>query len=319
MIKVGFIGVGNISPAHLNFLKTRPDVKIQALCDIKPETLADKVSKYGGTPYIYFSEMLEKEKLDAVWICTPPQVRKEPLLLCAQKGIPVFCEKPAERNLDVALEISKELKKLNAKVQIGYVFRAMYIIQELKKLFKTDKICLLNSIYTSDMSLSRSMPSWFFDKALSGGALIDQATHNLDLMRYLLGEVSSVCGYSQNPVTQKTNDYTVEETFSIGFKFKSGVLASHIHSWVSESWRDEMIILGTKRCYRLNLFAGKLVVEEGGTKYTITQDNNKMYWYQNEIFLNNVINKTWKNVPCKYEDAVKTLKLTLQCDKKVAK
>jgi predicted dehydrogenase len=92
MIRVACIGTGGISATHLRYLASRADVTIAALCDIDEENLAGRCKEFGGQPFSDFRVMLDKVPLDAVWVCTPQQVRREPLLACAQHRLPVFCE-----------------------------------------------------------------------------------------------------------------------------------------------------------------------------------------------------------------------------------
>ena len=78
MIKIGFIGTGGISGAHMKCLQHRKDVKIAALCDINREQALKRQKEFGGDVFADFNEKLDTMKPDAVWICTPPSVRREP-------------------------------------------------------------------------------------------------------------------------------------------------------------------------------------------------------------------------------------------------
>lgn len=318
MIKVGCIGTGGISGVHLRYLKKRDDVKIVALCDVKEENLEQHQKEFGGQGFTDFHEMLERTKLDAVWLCTPPQVRREPLLACADRGIPVFCEKPVERSLDRAEEIAVELKERAAHVQIGYVFRSMPVVKRLRDEMADDKIHLVQSFYGCNISLTRGMPAWFYDKELSGGALVDQATHNLDLLRTLIGEVTDVRGFASNPVCSKEKGYTVDEVIALSFLFENGAAGGHVHTWVGDGWRNEILLIGRKRVYRLDLSRGVLTVDEGNESRTFRQDQGRMFEYQDARFLEMVVSGDWSSNPCDYSDGVATLKLTLACDRAVS-
>lgn len=323
-LRAGFIGTGGIVGAHLDVLKARGDIEIAALCDMKRESAEKRQSQYGGKVYTDFNEMLENEKLDAVWLCTPPEVREKPLLACAEKGLPVLCEKPVERSEEKAKAIARKLTKLKAKVQVGYVFRSTNLTQELKKLMKDDRIHLVQSLYACGVSLSMSLPLWFYDKSKSGGALIDQATHNLDLLRCLFGEVTEVKGFASNPVKRKRKGYTIDEVISLSFKFESGALGSHIHTWVGDGWRNEILLSGEKALYRL-IPGSKLVVERkdcdplkkakkkaGDCVYEL---KGAMFSYENDAFIKMVRSGDWSKNPSSYQDALKTLQLTLACDR----
>ncbi len=315
MIKVGVIGTGGISGTHLQFIRSQSDLAIKALCDVNANNLERSLKQNGGAGYGDFRQMLDQEKLDAVWICTPPQVRKDPLIACAQRGIPVFCEKPVERMEENAAAIARELDQRKAKVQVGYVFRSMPVVAELRKEMKDDTIHLAQSFYGCGVSLDRSLPAWFYDKDLSGGALIDQATHNLDLLRSLFGEVREVRGIARNPHKAKEKGYTIDEIMSITLVFANGLLCSHQHTWIGDKWRNEMVFFGEKRIYRLNLSKGSLEVEDGGRKRVFEQGGRPIHHYQNETFLKMVQTGDWSANPSDYSDGLKTLQLTLACDK----
>ncbi len=336
MIKACFIGTGSISGAHLGFLRKRKDVKIIALCDIVREHALNRQKEFGGDIFTDYNTMLAQVKPDAVWICTPPSVRRGPLLACADRGIPVFCEKPVERSEASARRIDAELRRRKAKVQIGYVFRSTPVVQAVRKAVAGDRIHLINSFYACNVSLSMGLPKWFYDKAKSGGALIDQATHNLDVLRYLFGEVSEVRGIAANPVHKKKAGYTVEETIGLLLTMKSGVVTVHMHSWVADRWRNEFLISGEKNLFRVNLNTGSLTSDVPvaaacdltagkGKKKTpppaplqFQQEKRSIYEFENEIFLKQVATGDWSKNPSDYADGLKTLHLTLVCDRALA-
>jgi len=329
IVKAGFIGTGGISPVHLDVLKARKDVKMVALCDRVEQSVKDKQSRYGGRSYLDFNAMLNQEKLDAVWLCTPPEVREEPLIACAKRGIPVFCEKPAEHSAAHALQIATKLDKLDAKVQVGYVFRSNQVIQALKKRLTQDRIHLVQSFYGCGVSLDMSLPAWFYDKDKSGGALIDQATHNLDLLRFLFGEVVEVKGFALNPLKTKKPGYTIDETIALSLRFENGILASHIHTWIGDGWRNEIILSGEKALYRVNP-GSKLLVDQQGhnplkakangkNSSNVIEQKGSIYADENDVFIKMVKTGDWSINPSPYRDAVKTLQLTLICDKAVSK
>jgi len=314
MIRTGCIGTGGICSVHLSYLKAKEDVEIVALCDTSEENLERRRKEFGGKAYTDFHEMLAAERLDAVWLCTPPQVRRDPLIACAERGIPVFCEKPVERDPDRAFEIAEELEKLNAHVQVGYVFRSIPIVQRLRKAMAGDHVHLVQSLYGCDVSLTRGLPAWFYQKELSGGALVDQATHNLDLLRSLLGEVAGVRGVASNPVTAKKEGYTVDEVLALSFLFEKGTVGGHVHTWVGDRWRNEVVLIGEKRTYRMNLNSGVLTVEEGSETLAFTDGQGAAYEHENRIFLEMVQSGDWSANPCDYADGAKTLRLTIDCD-----
>ena len=125
MIRAALIGTGGISGVHLTYLSSRDDVEIAALCDLKAENLDRRHKEFGGRAFSDLKEMLDSVELDAVWLCTPPRVRMEPLVACAAKGVPVFCEKPAELDEAAGEAIASELAERDARTLERFtLFRA---------------------------------------------------------------------------------------------------------------------------------------------------------------------------------------------------
>jgi predicted dehydrogenase len=336
MIRAGFIGTGGISGTHLKVLQARKDVKVVGLADIREEAAKKRQEQFGGDIFTDYEEMLDRTKPDAVWLCTPPVVRREPLLACADRRIPVFCEKPAELRAAIAVGTAAELRRRRAKVQIGYVFRSMPVVAKLREALADDKPHLLQSFYGCPMSLAMKSASWFYDQSKSGGALVDQATHNLDLLRYLFGEVTEIRGMAHNPVHRKAGNYTIDEVIGLVFKFASGLVASHVHTWVGDSWRNEISISGEKRIYRLLLNKGQLAVEQvqpaandplkgkagrakGQGPLQFEQGSGSIFEYENDRFVRQVKTGDWSTNPCDYADGVKSLQLTLACYRAVVR
>lgn len=328
-IRVGFIGTGGIAAAHLKYLKTRKDVTIAALCDINAAALETRVKEFGGKGFADFDAMLKQVKLDAVWICTPSTFRREPLLACAERGLPVFCEKPVERSEKKAAKIAAELARCKAHVQIGYVFRSMPMVNVLREAMADDRIHLAQSYYGCNMSLAMNFKPWFYDKAQSGGGLVDQATHNLDLLRCLFGEAREIHGMAHNPVRKKAGAYTIDEVIGLVLQFENGMVASHLHTWVGDKWRNEIALIGEKRLYRVYPFTGNLAIEDQGSPlelksgkrekqgFYFEQGPRSLYDYENERFLQQVRSGDWSRTPSDYEDGLKTLRLTLACDRAI--
>ena len=318
MIRAGIIGTGNIAAVHLKYLSARADVTINALCDTDERSLAEKTSQYGGKGYRDFRMMLDDGGLDAVWLCTPTTVRYEPLIACAERGIPVFCEKPAARNQEEASRINADLAKLHARVQTGYLFRSLPSVQRLREELSRDRIHAVQSLYVCGISLKRLSRDWFYDKDLSGGALVDQATHNLDLLRFLFGEVKEIAGWAANPVKAKEAGYTIDETIVLSLLFHNDITASHSHSWVGDRWRINIGMSGETGFYRIDLIRGILKIDREGETLVFRQEERSKYEWENEVFLKQVITGRWNDNPSSYPDACRSLKLTLDCDKVIS-
>ena len=161
--------------------------------EIDPEKL-DKVNKYNS-----LDDCLEKEQLDAVFICVHTLLHYEMAMKCLKRGLHVFIEKPFVLNVEEGESLIAEAESRNLKLVVGHVVRFMPAYAKLYELYKAGVYGKLNFI-----SLTRftGLPGWGdwgkrrVDFGSSGGALFDLVIHDIDFLQYLLGMpdmIDSVC------------------------------------------------------------------------------------------------------------------------------
>ena len=100
--KIGFIGTGGISQRHIETLSATPEAIMTAFCDLELSRARKHAGEHDAKAYTDYNQMLDAEKLDAVFICTPSSVRAEPIAAAASRGVAVFVEKPPAFDLDAA-------------------------------------------------------------------------------------------------------------------------------------------------------------------------------------------------------------------------
>jgi len=312
-VRIGLIGAGGISGAHLTALAKAPAAKVVAVADIKEETARDRAELAGGASvYTDFNKMLDGEKLDAVYLCTPTPVRREPLTAALERGLPVFCEKPAAQTVETAREVCDVIERTGGHVEVGYVLRHFKLVHRLRELLADDEIATVSSWYACPMTLDylRGKPPsmWFYDKAISGGPIGDQATHTLDLVRHYAGDVVSVAACGTNKFCPKNKEYTIEDSYAVSMRLANGAVASHVHTWAHEKWDHRHVIHGRKRSYMLDFARGLTVLE--GDQQTTYQPREDCFLTEDEHFVRMVEAKDFSASVSNYQDATKTLELT---------
>ena len=120
MLKVGVVGVGGISGAHIPAWEELNEVELVALCDIRQERLDNYPDK---RHYNDFKTMLENEKLDILDICLPTYLHADYAIMAMEKGINVICEKPISLKEDDIQRVYSTAKKNNVKFMIAQVLR----------------------------------------------------------------------------------------------------------------------------------------------------------------------------------------------------
>ena len=139
-LRVGIIGAGNISHCHMSGYKALGDkVEVVAACDIDEKKL-DKYCEQYGIPnkYTDFNEMMAKEELDAVSVCTWNSVHKDATIAALRGGANVICEKPMAMNTAEAIEMLNASKETGKLLQIGFVRRFGNDADALKKYIAAD-------------------------------------------------------------------------------------------------------------------------------------------------------------------------------------
>ena len=120
MMKVGLIGCGGIGHYHISQLKKMEDVQIVAAADVDEGKAKQVAEKYDGTAYESYYKMIDKEKLDAVFIGVPPYAHTDIELVCCEAGIPFFVQKPVSLCIDRLSEVAEAVEKKNLITACGF-------------------------------------------------------------------------------------------------------------------------------------------------------------------------------------------------------
>lgn len=307
-LKAGVIGLGGISAVHLTNLKKIKSVKIVGVCDIDQNRASKVAGEQHCKAYTSYEEML-KEGLDMVFLFTPQMVREKPISMCAKKNTPVFTEKPPASDLRTARRIESITKKTRLTVSVGFMFRYLKIIEKVEQLLKGRPILTLQLQYLCPMMYpdSRGM-DFYYDRKISGGLVMDQAIHFLDLCRYLLRtEIKEVQAYGANIFQAKTKKITTEETVTINMVSKKGTLVSYLHTWIHRGWSGRIEIFAPDAQITLDLFNNKLKGVVDGKQICLAPPDNG-YFSELKGFINQVKNKRG-DIRSTYSDSVKTMVL----------
>jgi len=199
-LRVGFVGVGGIAKRHLGSSSKRDDIEIVGLADVNVDIAKQMAEEFGGNVYDNAAELFDKEKPDAAVICTPPFAHGEIEEAAAERGIHMFIEKPVTVDLALAKRVKTAIDSGDVLVQVGYMFRFSKAVQKVKELLSSRKVAMVQQHYYMP-----GMPAkaWWAKMNKGGGQLIEQATHMLDLGRFLAGDVIGVCGR-----TTQAHDWT---------------------------------------------------------------------------------------------------------------
>ena len=269
-MRYALIGCGRISPNHIAAAKAN-QLEIVAICDVVPENMEEKATKFdlpaSVKRYTDYMEMIEKEKPELVAIATESGKHAEIAINCIEAGCNVIIEKPIALSLQDADRIIAKAKEKNVKVCSCHQNRFNKSIRKIREAVEKKRFGKL--FYgTAHIRWNRgydyySRAKWRGTWEQDGGALMNQCIHNIDLLRWMMGDdIIEVVG-----LTDKLNhDYIDAEDLGLALiKFANGSYG---------------IVEGTTDIYPQNLeetlyiFGAKGTVKAGGHSVNIIEEWN---------------------------------------------
>lgn len=201
MLRAAIIGCGNIAPVHAQAIDALDMVELVACADTDLQRARHMAGEYGIHAYESMEELLEREQVDVVHLCTPHYLHAPMAAFAASRGIHVFSEKPPV--IDRAQWT--ELEKAAGQVRIGVCFQNRYngAVQKMRALLadgSLGKVCGARAFVTWARDKQYYTDSGWRGRLATegGGALINQAIHTLDLMVYLMGRPENVSATLSN-------------------------------------------------------------------------------------------------------------------------
>lgn len=196
-MKVGVIGCGGMGTTHnlsLKALSGKMDVEVAALADCREEFL-ERASKQWpeARKYTTGMDLVREEELDAVHICLPSYLHAEMAVAAMEKGMHVFVEKPVCLTGEDCKRLLEVQKKTGVKVMVGQVVRSFEEYRYLKEAYEKKTFGELKSIVMQRISgdTKWGYEDWFHEEKKSGSVVLDLHIHDLDFLRYMLGEPDS--------------------------------------------------------------------------------------------------------------------------------
>ncbi|MCQ5473247.1 myo-inositol 2-dehydrogenase/D-chiro-inositol 1-dehydrogenase [Pantoea sp. AN62] len=183
-VKIGLIGLGMIGRDHLKrFNDIITGAKVTAVCDINHAAADAIASEYNATAFYDAEAMINSDQVDAVFICSIGPAHKAQILAAFNAGKPVFCEKPLTPTADESREIiDAEVKAGKRLLQLGFMRRFDPGYQALKQVIDSGELGDIMLIHCAHRN--PSVPeSYTLEMAIN-----DSATHEIDIVRYLLNE-----------------------------------------------------------------------------------------------------------------------------------
>ncbi|MDD2597338.1 MAG: Gfo/Idh/MocA family oxidoreductase [Candidatus Cloacimonetes bacterium] len=299
-VRLGLIGCGRISKNHFEAISQIPEADFVAVSDVLPEK-AEKAAAEYHIPNVYtdYHEMLAKEKLDLISICSPSGMHPNMGIDVAKAKVNVLTEKPMAINIEAADRLIRACDENQVRLFVVKQNRLNSTMQLLKRAIDKNRF---GRIYMAQANVFWTRPQAYYDAEkwrgtweFDGGAYMNQASHYVDAIYWLLGNVDSVSAFTATMARK----IEAEDTGSAILQFRSGIIASINVTMLTypKNYEGSITIIGEKGIVKIGGVAvnkiEKWEFEDYDDDDRIAQDANyqppNVYGFGHNPYYRNVV------------------------------
>lgn len=252
-IKIAVVGCGRISKKHFDAIeKHYQNLELVAVCDSDTLLLNIYKERYKVAGYTSMGEMLKNENLDIVALCTPSGIHPEQTITAASYGVNIMTEKPMATRWKDGLKMVRACDEARVHLFVVKQNRGNSTLQILKKAISEGRFGKVNTVH---INVFWTRPQEYYDQnkwrgtwEFDGGALMNQASHYVDLLDWLIGPVEKV-----QSMMSTSRDIEVEDSAVLNIKWRNGALGSMCVTMLSypENLEGSITILGDRGTARV--------------------------------------------------------------------
>lgn len=225
-LRIAIVGCGRIAKNHFGSLdKHRDDLELVAVCDTNSAASTPYVSQYDVPAYTSLEKLLEHHKPDLVSLCTPSGLHADQAALVAKHGVHVITEKPMATRWADGVRMVKACDEAGVRLFVVKQNRRNTTLQLLKRAVEEKRFGKIHMVH---LNVFWTRPQAYYDQAkwrgtweFDGGAFMNQASHYVDLLDWLIGPVDKV-----QAMMSTTRDIEVEDTGVLNVRWRNGALGS---------------------------------------------------------------------------------------------
>jgi predicted dehydrogenase len=262
-LRFGIIGCGRVAPRHAQSIKQIADAELIAAADVIETRAIHFQEEYGLKPYTDYKELLARDDIDVVNICTPSGMHADLGIEALEAGKHVIVEKPIALSTVDADRLIETSRRVNRKLCVILQNRYNPPMKDLYAAVHSGKIgrvLLGNATVRWYRPQSYYEDGWHGTWVMDGGALMNQSIHHIDALQWIMGDVETVFAFTGT----LAHKMEAEDTGVVVLRFKNGALGS---------------IEGSTVTYPQNLEGSVTIFgERGSLKVGGTALNRKVMW-----------------------------------------
>lgn len=299
-IKVALVGCGRIANNHLSAMEKHADrMEVVEVCDVDPAALEQAVKRTGAKGFSNLGYMLKSSEADIVVLTTPSGLHPEQAIEVARAGKHVMTEKPMATRWHDGLAMVKACDEANVRLFVVKQNRRNATLQLLKRAVEQGRF---GKIYSVALNVFWTRPQDYYDSAkwrgtweFDGGAFMNQASHYIDLLDWIVGPVESVMAYTGT----LARDIEVEDSGVAAVRWRSGAMGTLNVTMLTypKNMEGSITILGEKGTVRIGGVAVNEVMtwefaeshEDDEKIKSASYETTSVYGFGHPLYYDNVI------------------------------
>lgn len=299
-IRFALVGCGRISGKHIDAIEEhKDDAQIVAVCDTNENALRAAQQRTGAKAYSSLESLLAESDADAVILATPSGLHADQGIQAAESGRHVITEKPMATRWSDGKRLVKACDEAGVRLFVVKQNRRNATLQMVKRAIDRQRF---GRIFMVNLNVFWSRPQEYYDSAkwrgtweFDGGAFMNQASHYIDLMDWLIGPVQSV----QAMTATLARNIQVEDTGVANIRWRSGALGSINVTMLTypRNYEGSLTILGERGTVRVGGVAVNQIQHwefadsepEDETIQDVNYETTSVYGFGHSLYYGNVI------------------------------
>lgn len=298
-IRIAVVGGGRISKKHFeSIIRHSNNMELVGSCDLDRQVLEELETEYDVPCFRSYAELLATVKPDVVALCTPSGLHPQQTEMAAKAGVSVITEKPMATRWADGVRMVKACDNANVRLFVVKQNRRNATLQLLKRAVEENRFGRLHMVH---LNVFWARPQAYYDQSkwrgtweLDGGAFMNQASHYVDLLEWLIGPVADI-----QAMTSTNRNIEVEDTGVMNVRWRNGALGSMAVTMCTypKNYEGSITIIGENGTVRV----GGVAVNEIQTWdfadtqpydeniYSASYETTSVYGFGHPLYYKNVV------------------------------
>lgn len=326
MIRFAVVGTGWVAKEYMKAIRSNREAELYAVVTGDAERAGNRLAELGMEARIYtnYEEMIKEPNIDAVILCSTPDVRPDQAKLAARNGKHLVLEKPLAMNMEAMRQMAPAIEESGITAIASFVLRWNPAIEMIRALIRDDvvgRIFMAQIDYWNHIGPQFPQYRWSTKTELGGSSMLSAGCHAVDALRYFAGDIVEVTAYSC--ATRADSDYEFDPNVIALFKLKNGGIGKVSSSLECRTpYKFNIHLLGDKGTIMNNrVFSDKFPGQTDFATFPVVLPESGDVSHQPfEMEIAEFVEavQTKRPTRCDFKDAYKSMEVCFAIDRSIA-